>query len=153
MAKLGQLLPKHDPSLIDWNAPIPAVLAAVRMPGVLKLLRQHRQLAIPAYVKHSSARFCADGTMVWRCDEEAALRLGRGGRPVPHRQLVTRQKGTRLLLQRGGSDRLDIRHCGNMLWEEVQIHEAGGAESAVDACVGAADRRYASTENAGPIHL
>src|SRR5215469_18266978 len=57
MAKLGQLLPKHDPSLIDWNAPIPAVRAAVRMPGVLKLLRQHRQLAIPAYVKHSSARF------------------------------------------------------------------------------------------------
>jgi len=78
--------------------------------------------------------------MVRLGDKEAALCLGRGSRPVPLRQLVTRQEGTRLLLKRGGADRLDVGDSGEMLWEEAQIDEPGGAESAVEAGVGTAGR-------------
>jgi hypothetical protein len=86
-------------------------------------------------------------------DKEAALRLGRGGRPVPLRQLFPRQKGSHLLLKACGADRLDFGHSGDMLWEEAPIDEPGGAESAVEAGVGAAGRRYAGTENPRPVHL
>jgi hypothetical protein len=72
--------------------------------------------------------------------KEAALCLGRGSCPVPLRQLVTRQEGTRLLLKRGGADRLDVGDSGEMLWEKAQTDEPGGAESAVEAGVGTAGR-------------
>ena len=66
----------------DGVVPIPAVRATIRMLGLLRL---------PAgtdarlFRRRSSARLRADGAMVRLGDKEAALRLGRGGRPVPLR--------------------------------------------------------------------
>ena len=63
--------------------------------------------------------------MVRLGNKEAALRLGGGGRPVPLRQLIPQQKGAQLLLKKGGADRLDFGHSGDMVQEEVQIDEPG----------------------------